>query len=65
MASDTTVVAGLAGRYATALFELAEEHNVLDQVANDVRTLAALINENDELTRSRREHREAIEEQTY
>ena len=51
LASDTTGVTGLAGRYATALFELAEEQNALDQVAEDVRTLAALIGGNDELTR--------------
>ena len=51
MASDTTGVTGLAGRYATALFELAEEQNALDQVAEDVRTLAALIDGNAELTR--------------
>ncbi len=51
MASDTTGVTGLAGRYATALFELAEEQNALDLVAEDVRTLAALIDGNDELSR--------------
>ena len=51
MASDTTGVTGLAGRYATALFELAEEQNALDLVAEDVRTLAALIDGNDELAR--------------
>ena len=51
MASDTTGVTGLAGRYASALFELAEEQNALDQVADDVRTLSALIDGNDELTR--------------
>ena len=51
MASDTTGVTGLAGRYASALFELAEEQNALDQVANDVRALSALIDGNDELPR--------------
>ena len=51
LASDTTGVTGLAGRYATALFELAEEQDTLDQVADDVRTLAMLIDGNDELTR--------------
>ena len=33
------------------MFELAEEQNALDQVANDVRALSALIDGNDELTR--------------
>ena len=51
LASVTTGVTGLAGRYATALFELAEEQNAMDQVADDVRTLAALIDGNAELTR--------------
>jgi len=51
LASDTTGVTGIAGRYATALFELAEEQNALDQVAEDVRTLAALIAGNGDLTR--------------
>ena len=51
LASDTTGVTGLAGRYASALFELAEEQNALDQIADDVRTLAALIDGNNELTR--------------
>ena len=51
MASDTTGVTGLAGRYATALFELADEQNALDQVADDLRALSELIDENDDLNR--------------
>ena len=51
MASDTTGVTGLAGRYATALFELADEQNALAQVANDLRALSELIDENDDLNR--------------
>jgi F-type H+-transporting ATPase subunit delta len=43
VASDTTGATGLAGRYATALYELAEEQGALDQVAQDLRTLAAMI----------------------
>ena len=58
LASDTIGVTGLAGRYASALFELAEEQNALDQVANDVRTLSALIDGNDELTRMVRSPRD-------
>ena len=51
MASDTRSVTGLTGRYATALFELAEEQGSLDQVADDLGTLAALIEESDDLDR--------------
>ena len=35
VATETTGATGLAGRYAKALFELAESENVLDQVAAD------------------------------
>lgn len=43
MASDTTGTTGLAGRYATALYELAEEQGALDKVADDLRTLSSMI----------------------
>jgi len=43
VASDTTGTTGLAGRYATALYDLAEESGVLDQVADDLRTLQRMI----------------------
>src|SRR5271168_944170 len=33
LASEATGVSGLAGRYATALFDLADQDKVLDQVA--------------------------------
>jgi F-type H+-transporting ATPase subunit delta len=36
MASEQPIVAGVAGRYATALFELALEDRVLDQVRADL-----------------------------
>ena len=51
MASDTTGVTGLAGRYATALFDLADEQNMLDEVADDLRKLSELISSNDDLNR--------------
>ena len=35
MSSDVTGATGLVGRYATALFELADEEKQLDQVAKD------------------------------
>ncbi len=51
MASEATGVSGLAGRYATALFDLADEQNSLDQVAADLSTLKALIRESTDLVR--------------
>lgn len=43
MASESVSVSGLAGRYATALFELASESKSLDAVAGDLARLSALI----------------------
>jgi F-type H+-transporting ATPase subunit delta len=45
------VVSGIAGRYASALFELARDQDALDQVAGDVDTIAALIDESADLER--------------
>ncbi|MFN9543335.1 MAG: FoF1 ATP synthase subunit delta, partial [Alphaproteobacteria bacterium] len=43
MASENISVAGLAGRYATALFELADEAKSLDAVSSDLARLRALV----------------------
>jgi len=43
VASENVSVAGLAGRYATALFELAVESNAIDAVASDLTRLRSLI----------------------
>lgn len=51
MANDTQGQAGLAGRYASALYELADQNKALDQVADDLRTLRAMIDESDDLAR--------------
>lgn len=51
MASEATGVAGLVERYAKALFELADERKALDDVAGDLRTLRALLDENADLRR--------------
>ncbi len=48
MASQTT---GLAGRYASALYDLADEHKVLDAVADDLRGLLVLLGESADLKR--------------
>ena len=39
----------LAARYASALFDLADEHKALDQVSNDLGTIKGLFNESPEL----------------
>ena len=51
MSSDVTGATGLAGRYATALFELADEEKQLDQVAEDLGTVGAMLDESDDLNR--------------
>ncbi|HWK47530.1 MAG TPA: F0F1 ATP synthase subunit delta [Stellaceae bacterium] len=51
MASEATGVSGVAGRYATALFELADQRKLLDEVAADLATLNALIDESADLRR--------------
>ena len=51
MASEGTGVSGLADRYATALFELADERKALDQVAADLRSLRQLLAESPDLRR--------------
>ena len=51
MASDTKSVTGLTGRYAWALFQLADETDVLDKVAEDLAAIANLIDANKDLAR--------------
>ncbi|MEO1328120.1 MAG: F0F1 ATP synthase subunit delta [Pseudomonadota bacterium] len=50
MADSVGIVSGVAGRYATALFELAEEKNALDATLADVRSLSAALTEAPDLT---------------
>ncbi len=42
---------GIASRYALALFELADQERKLDEVAEDLRTIDALVTDNDDLLR--------------
>ncbi len=49
--SSKTGASGLAGRYATALFELAAEQNALDAVANDLLALRRMTVESADLAR--------------
>ncbi len=51
MASKATGVAGLADRYASALFNLADEQKALDAVAADLRSLRAMVAESADLRR--------------
>ena len=51
MPSTSTVFSGVAGRYAAALFDLAEEQKSLDEVAADVDTIRALLAESVDLRR--------------
>jgi len=46
-----TVVSGVAGRYASALFELARENKAIDAVARDLDAFDALIRESEDLRR--------------
>jgi F-type H+-transporting ATPase subunit delta len=49
VASSATLTSGVAGRYATALFELAREGKALDQVEADVTALEAALAESADL----------------
>lgn len=51
MSSETNGNTGLAGRYATALFEMAEADKLLDVVAGDLTALGAMVDESDDLIR--------------
>ena len=51
MPSKTTGATGVAGRYATALFDLAEQGKALDAVAADLRALRQMTAESADLAR--------------
>jgi len=51
VAGEDTIVSGMAGRYATALFELAAEANAVDAVKADLDRFDALIGESADLNR--------------
>jgi len=54
----------MAGRYATALFELADEQNALDAVAGDLGAIAGMLNESGDLVRLVRSPIFSADEQT-
>lgn len=49
--AETTLVSGIAGRYATALFDLARDAGQLDAVAKDLGALAGMLAESRDLVR--------------
>ncbi|MBE0702092.1 MAG: F0F1 ATP synthase subunit delta, partial [Afipia sp.] len=51
MATDDTSVSGVAGRYATALFELARDQKSIDSVRADIDKFAGLLAESADLAR--------------
>lgn len=51
MAPVETIVSGMAGRYALALFDLASEANAIDKVGDDLKTFGAMIEESPDLQR--------------
>jgi F-type H+-transporting ATPase subunit delta len=63
MAAEETIVSGMAGRYATALFELAREGNAIDAVKADLDRFDALIAENPDLLRLVRSPMFSVDEQ--
>lgn len=51
VSAKTSGASGLAGRYATALFELASEEKKLDEVASDLQQLGAMVADSGDLSR--------------
>jgi len=51
LSTDDSQIGGLAGRYATAAFELARDEGALDALASDLSALKGLLSGSPELTR--------------
>jgi F-type H+-transporting ATPase subunit delta len=51
LAAETPILSGMAGRYATALFELALETNAIEAVKTQLDRFDALVADNADLTR--------------
>lgn len=51
MATDEPIMASVAGRYASALFDLAKDEKKIAEVEKDLTTFQALFNESDDLAR--------------
>jgi len=63
VAKDETIVTGMAGRYASALFALAQEQGATEQVAADLARFSAMITESADLARLVRSPAFSAEEQ--
>src|ERR1043165_8871517 len=63
VAGENGIVSGVAGRYATALFDLALESSAVDQVQADLKAFDTLVTESPELTRLVRSPAFSAEEQ--
>jgi F-type H+-transporting ATPase subunit delta len=64
VSAERAKVSGLSGRYALALFDLAQDRDLLDQVAGDLAKLRTLVAENEELRRALTSPRASREELT-
>ncbi len=64
MAPVETIVSGMGGRYALALFDLAHEAGGIDQVGADLKTFSDMIEESPDLQRLVRSPVFSIEDQT-
>ena len=51
MAGKDSIISGMAGRYATALFELALENKAVDKVKNDLEAFDAMVEGSADLNR--------------
>ena len=51
MAGENGIVSGMAGRYATALFELSLESKAVEQVQSDLKAFETMVASSPELTR--------------
>ena len=49
MSAVETIVSGMAGRYASALFDLAKDSNAVDQVAADLKSFTAMLDDSPDL----------------
>jgi F-type H+-transporting ATPase subunit delta len=63
VAKDETIVTGMAGRYASALYALAQEQGSTEQVAADLARFSAMLNESADLARLVRSPAFSAEEQ--
>jgi F-type H+-transporting ATPase subunit delta len=51
VATDDPIMASVAGRYASALFDLTKDENKIDEVEKDLGTFQALLHESEDLQR--------------